>query len=55
MCYPYNLLFCGVEMAIFDIEKDDLLRLSDERLEELIARLAESEVAAHGHSPASVS
>ncbi|MFG6565347.1 hypothetical protein ACGYLI_14095 [Sulfitobacter sp. 1A13421] len=42
-------------MAIFDIEKDDLLRLSDERLEELIARLAESEVAAHGHSPASVS
>ncbi|MBL3554095.1 hypothetical protein [Rhodovulum sulfidophilum] len=42
-------------MAIFDIEKDDLLRLSDERLEELIARLAEAEVAAHGHSPASVS
>ena len=42
-------------MAIFDIEKDDLLRLSDERLEELIARLAEAEVAAHGYSPASVS
>ncbi|WP_170329781.1 hypothetical protein [Ruegeria arenilitoris] len=42
-------------MAIFDIEKDDLLRLSDERLEELIARLAEAEVAALGHSPASVS
>jgi hypothetical protein len=42
-------------MAIFDIEKDDLLRLSDERLEELIARLSEAEVAAHGHSPASVS
>ncbi|MCI2393282.1 hypothetical protein [Aliiroseovarius sediminis] len=42
-------------MAIFDIEKDDLLRLSDELLEELIARLAEAEVAAHGHSPASVS
>jgi len=42
-------------MAIFHIEKDDLLRLSDERLEELIALLAEAEVAAHGHSPASVS
>lgn len=42
-------------MAIFEIEKDDLLRLSDERLEELIARLAEAEVAAHGHSAASVS
>lgn len=42
-------------MAIFDIEKDDLLRLSDERLEELIARLAEAEVAALGYSPASVS
>ena len=55
MCYPCNLLYSGVEMAIFDIEKDDLLRLSDERLEELIARLAEAEVAAHGHSPASVS
>jgi hypothetical protein len=26
-------------MAIFDIEKDDLLRLSDTLLEELIARL----------------
>lgn len=42
-------------MAIFDIEKDDLLRLSDIQLEELIARLAEAEVAAHGHSPAWVS
>jgi hypothetical protein len=42
-------------VAIFDIEKDDLLRLSDTQLEELIARLAEAEVAAHGHSPAWVS
>ena len=42
-------------MAIFDIEKDDLLRLSDVLLEELIARLAEAEVAAQGHSPANVS
>ena len=42
-------------MAIFDIEKDDLLRLSDKLLEELIARLAEAEVAAHGHSPSSAS
>jgi hypothetical protein len=42
-------------MAIFDIEKDDLLRLSDALLEELIARLAEADVAAHGHSPAAVS
>ncbi|WP_430468966.1 hypothetical protein [Vreelandella titanicae] len=42
-------------MAIFDIEKDELLRLSDTQLEELIARLAEAEVSAHGHSPACVS
>lgn len=39
-------------MAIFDIDKDELLRLSDTQLEELIARLAEAEIAAHGHSPA---
>ncbi|WP_092797270.1 MULTISPECIES: hypothetical protein [unclassified Janthinobacterium] len=42
-------------MAIFDIEKDDLLRLSETQLENFIARLAEAEVAAHGHSPAWVS
>lgn len=42
-------------MAIFDIEKDELLQLSDTQLEELIARLAEAEVAAHNHSPAWVS
>ncbi len=42
-------------MAIFDIEKDDLLRLSDILLEELIARLSEAEIAAKGHSPANVS
>lgn len=41
-------------MAIFDIEKDELLRLSDTQLEELIARLAEAEVTMHGHSPACV-
>ncbi|MEB0867185.1 hypothetical protein VC897_22120 [Citrobacter youngae] len=41
-------------MAIFDIEKDELLRFSDTQLEELIARLAEAEVAMHGHSPACV-
>ncbi len=41
-------------MAIFDIEKDDLLRLSDTLLEELIARLAEAEVSANGHSLAYV-
>lgn len=41
-------------MAIFGIEKDELLRLSDTQLEELIARLAEAEVAMHGHSPACV-
>ncbi|MDK9556088.1 hypothetical protein QQF73_00525 [Marinobacter sp. M216] len=39
-------------MAIFDIEKDELLRLTDTQLEELVARLAEAEVSAHGHSPA---
>ncbi|WP_336475518.1 hypothetical protein [Escherichia coli] len=41
-------------MAIFDIEKDELLRLSDIQLEELIARLTEAEVAMHGYSPACV-
>ncbi|MDX7900412.1 hypothetical protein [Aeromonas media] len=41
-------------MAIFDIEKDELLRLSDTQLEELIARLAEAEISSHGHSPAYV-
>lgn len=41
-------------MAIFDIDKDELLGLSDTLLEELIARLAEAEVAASGHSPARV-
>jgi len=41
-------------VAIFDIEKDELLRLSDTQLEELIARLAEAEIAADGHSPAYV-
>lgn len=41
-------------MAIFDIDKDDLLRLSDTLLEELIARLAEAEVSANGYSPAYV-
>jgi len=42
-------------VAIFDIEKDELLRLSDTQLEELIARLAEAELAANGGSPAWVS
>ncbi len=41
-------------MAIFDIDKDELLGLSDTLLEELIARLAEAEVATCGHSPARV-
>ncbi|MCH1919041.1 hypothetical protein L9G15_06285 [Shewanella sp. A3A] len=41
-------------MAIFDIEKDQLLQLSDTQLEELIARLAEAELAANGYSPAYV-
>jgi len=42
-------------MVIFDIKKDDLLQLSDTLLEEAIARLAEAEIAAQGHSPAYVS
>lgn len=42
-------------MPIFDLDKDDLLQLSDTLLEELIARLAEAEIAANGHSPAWVS
>lgn len=41
-------------MAIFELEKDDLLRLSDTQLEELVARLAEADVASVGHSPARV-
>jgi hypothetical protein len=41
-------------MAVFEIEKDDLLRLSDIQLEELVARLAEADVASVGHSPACV-
>ena len=41
-------------MAIFDIEKNDLLRLSENQLEELIFRLAEADVAEQGHSPACV-
>ena len=41
-------------MSIFDVSKDDLLRLSDEQLEEFIARLAEAEVASHGLSPSCV-
>ena len=35
-------------MTVFDLEKDDLLRLSPAQLEELIARLAEAEVASVG-------
>lgn len=41
-------------MAVFEIEKDDLLRLSDTQLEELVARLAEADLASVGHSPARV-
>ncbi|MDF7674521.1 hypothetical protein PT277_03960 [Acetobacteraceae bacterium ESL0709] len=41
-------------MTIFEIEKDDLLQLSAEKLEELIARLAEAEVKAGGYSPSYV-
>lgn len=38
-------------MSIFEIEKDALLQLSEEQLEELIARLAEAELALTGNSP----
>ena len=41
-------------MAIFDIEKDDLLRLSEDQSEELIFRLAVADVVAHGHNAAHV-
>ena len=41
-------------MPIFELERDDLSRLSAARLEELVARLAEAEVASAGHSPARV-
>ncbi len=38
-------------MTIFELEKDELLSLSDVRLEELVARLAEAELAQYGYSP----
>ena len=41
-------------MPIFDIQKDALLRLSDSQLEELIAQLAEADLASKGHNPARV-
>lgn len=41
-------------MTVFEIKNEDLIRLSDIQLEELIARLAEAEVAKHGYSPAFV-
>ena len=41
-------------MAVSEFKKDDLLRLSDTQLEELVARLAEADVASAGHSPARV-
>ncbi|WP_342324050.1 hypothetical protein AAEY27_06380 [Kosakonia sp. BYX6] len=41
-------------MNIFDLEKEKLRQLSDEQLEELIARLAEAELASVGESPAQV-
>ncbi len=37
-------------MAIFDLEKDDLERLKETKIEELVARLAEAELSAAGHS-----
>ncbi|MGJ8525088.1 hypothetical protein LMG33818_000796 [Halomonadaceae bacterium LMG 33818] len=42
-------------MSIFDVDKDELPKLSDIQLEEMIARLCEAEVAAQGYSPACVS
>ena len=41
-------------MAIFEVEKDALRQLSENQLEELVARLAEAEVKAVGHSSARV-
>ncbi|WLI75884.1 hypothetical protein Q5705_14980 [Kosakonia sp. H02] len=41
-------------MNIFDLDKDALLKLTDVQLEELIARLAEAELASVGESPAQV-
>lgn len=41
-------------MPIFKIEKDDLLGLDDGQLEELIARLCETEIAAKSHAISSV-
>ena len=44
----------GPSMPIFDVAKNDLIRLTVERLEEFVARLAEAEVASHGLSPSCV-
>ena len=41
-------------MSYFDVSKDDLVRLTDVQLEELIERLAEAEVASLGLSPSCV-
>ena len=41
-------------MGVLDIEKNDLLRLSEKQLEELIAKLAKADIKAHGHSSAYV-
>jgi len=45
----------NIGLSILELEKDALLGLSDGQLEELIARLAEAEIAAAGQSPARVS
>ena len=41
-------------MPIFELDKDELLDLTDGQLEELVARLSEAEVAKAGHASSSV-
>ena len=41
-------------MSFFEVEREDLKQLTDAQLEELVARLAEAEVASQGFSPSCV-
>ena len=50
----WPLLFWGCLMNILEFAKDALLALTDAQLQQLIGRLAEAEVAAHGGSVADV-
>lgn len=48
---PFSSRSKDRKMAIFDLEKDDLKRLTETQLEELVLRLSEADVSQAGHSP----